>query len=502
MGFATTFTRGQLGIESPLITVETHVASGLPQILIVGLPETTVKESKDRVRAAIANSGLGSLSRKATVNLAPADLPKQGSRYDLAIATSLIAASQGWPENRLARLELIGEVGLDGSLRDPGGVLPAAIANSRTDRILIVPAASGAEAALSRNPNVRIASTLSECCAFIREECDLESPGLPPALQIPDSARLDDIRGQPLAKRALTIAAAGGHNLLLIGPPGTGKTMLASRLPALLPRLELDQALEVASVLAVSRYGFDAARWSQRPFRTPHHSASAASLVGGGRPIRPGEISLAHHGILFLDELPEFARSVLEVLREPLESGAITISRAAQRLTFPANFQLVATMNPCPCGYFGDESGRCNCPIERVERYRSKVSGPMMDRIDLHVEVSSIPTDQLTAPLRGDIGEHEKALASVLRAREVAARRAGKINAALGHREIERDCRLEVADRRLLEKAIDSLALSARACFKILKTARTIADLDGNEKIKADHLREAIGYRILDRVRA
>ena len=499
MSLAIVYTRAQVGIDAPLVSVEVHLSGGLPGLFIVGLPEAAVKESKDRVRGAILNSQFEFPTRRITINLAPADLPKEGGRFDLPIALGILAASGQINRERVGEYEFLGELALGGELRRIRGALPAALACRDAGRTLLVPGHNAAEALLVSGVKVLGATHLLEVCRQLATGTALQSPPIPlrPAPEAALDRDLSDVRGQHHAKRALEIAAAGGHNLLLIGPPGTGKTMLASRLPGIMPPLSEIEALETAAIASISAQGLDLKQWGVRPFRAPHHTASAVALVGGGGQPRPGEISLAHHGVLFLDELPEYDRRVLEVLREPLESGRITISRAARQADFPARFQLVAAMNPCPCGFLGDAERRCVCGSEQVRRYRARVSGPLVDRIDLHIEVPRLAH----RVLRGDAPEESSATVRVrvCAARERQLRRAGKPNSALGTREIERYCVLSEADHRLLEQALERLGLSPRAYHRILKVSRTIADLAGSETIKTSHLTEAISYRALDR---
>ena len=495
MSLATVLSRASLGITAPPIQVQVHITGGLPKFTIVGLPEATVRESKDRVRSAIINSRFEFPKRRITVNLAPAELPKDGSRYDLPIAVGILAATGQLCHDRLHEHELIGELALDGGLRRSGGSLPAALRVRDADRILVIPADDAHEAELAVNARLFAARHLAQVHAqLIGDNSPPPTAGAPMAGH-PATEDLRDVRRQYAARRALELAASGGHNLLMLGPPGTGKTMLATRLPGILPPMTEEEALESAMVRSVSTLGFDPELWGVRPFRAPHHSASGAAIVGGGAIPRPGEISLSHHGVLFLDELPEFSRAVLEALREPLESGSVTISRASRQASFPARFQLVAAMNPCPCGTLGDPAGTCRCSFEQVARYRARISGPLLDRVDLHVEVPRVRDPDDSEPAESSAVVRER----VARAREAQITRAAKPNQRLAVSEIREHCALSPGGRRLLSRAMEKLHFSARARDRVLRVARTIADLARSERIEDEHVAEAISFRTLDR---
>jgi magnesium chelatase family protein len=508
MAVARVACRAQVGLHAPLVHVEVSLASGLPVFCIVGLPAMVVKESKERVRAALLNSRFEFPAGRITVSLAPADLPKEGGRFDLPIALGILLASgqirapADTCGTRVAR-EFYGELGLTGELKPVRGLLLAAAHAARHGHELVVPRANAAEACVVAPAQVRAAGHLLEVCAHLTGAAPL-SPCPPPqrgADEGPGSSvplDLAEVRGQLQAKRALIIAAAGGHSLLMIGPPGSGKSMLAQRLPGLLPPLTHAEALEVAAVAAVSAAGFTPQCLGQRPFRAPHHTASAAALVGGGARARPGEISLAHHGVLFLDELPEFERAVLEALREPLETGVVAVSRAALQTQYPAAFQLIAAMNPCPCGRLGDPAGGCRCTPAQLQRYRGRVSAPLLDRLDMHVEVPRVAASEFDTAT----GAGPTTLAAAGRiagARTVQLARQQRCNARLTDADVQRWCAVDEAGQRLLEAAMRRRGLSGRARQRLLRLARTIADLDGAPAISAAHLGEAVMLRCLDR---
>lgn len=501
MSLATVASRAVNALTADLVTVEVHLAPGLPGWSVVGLPEGAVREAKDRVRAALVQCGYDIPAKRITVNLAPADLPKEGGRFDLAMALGMLLASGQLPRDALNGIEVLGELSLSGAVRPVRGVLPAAIKCRDAGHALLLPKENFQEAALAGAVRLHAADTLAHICQALKAD-GLPVSGMPEGGEAPAGTvvaaepDMADISGQTQARRALEVAAAGGHSLLMTGPPGSGKSMLAARLPSILPRLDDDAALEVGAIASVAGC-FDAQKWGIPPFRQPHHTTSPAALAGGGSVPRPGEVSMSHFGALFLDELPEWRRDAIEVLREPLETGRISIARAARTSEFPARFQLIAAMNPCPCGYLGDSARECRCTPEQIARYRSRISGPVLDRIDLHITVPRVPMQDLVAAQgqKTRCGESSAVVRERVRqARAVQQRRQGKLNSALSARELE-DVRILSEASSLLLRAMEQLDLSMRGYHRTLRVARTVADLAGAAEIGPVHVSEAVHYR-------